>query len=203
MSTSTDLLYYVYAYLRKSDLTPYYIGKGSGNRAYDKHRNNIRPKDKSRIVFVETNLTEIGSLAIERRMIRWYGRKDLGTGILRNLTDGGDMPPLRKGSIMSSETKIKMSLASTGRLHSSETKIQLSVDKKGENNPMYGKHHSDETKAKVSSALKGIPKSDEMRARVSASKKGKPCSEETKEKIRAAFLARKSTILPCELRVFL
>jgi hypothetical protein len=81
--------FYTYAYLRE-DRTPYYIGKGSKKDIY-KNKGEIKPpKDKSRIIFLKQNLTEEEAFKHEIYMIAVFGRKDLGTGILHNRTDGGE-----------------------------------------------------------------------------------------------------------------
>ncbi len=88
-----DNRFYTYAYLRKGDRTPYYIGKGTGKRAYDRHTHRVKvPDDRDRIIFLKENISEREAWDYEREMIQFYGRKDLGTGILRNMSDGGEGP---------------------------------------------------------------------------------------------------------------
>lgn len=81
--------FYVYAYERK-DGTPYYIGKGTGRRAYNTRRIINKPKDESRIKFYYNNLSESESFRLEKALIGFFGKKCDGTGILRNIADGGD-----------------------------------------------------------------------------------------------------------------
>lgn len=134
-------IFYVYAYLRSTDSTtapagtPYYIGKGKEFRAWESHGKLPIPKDKSNIILLETNLTEIGAFALERRMIRWYGRKDLRTGILNNKTDGGD--------------------GVSGRIVPEDIRVAHSIKMKGRISPNKGKSPTDETKEKISNSLLG------------------------------------------------
>tara|TARA_Y100001972_G_scaffold114411_1_gene150019 strand:- start:51 stop:1202 length:1152 start_codon:yes stop_codon:yes gene_type:complete len=105
----TDKVFYTYGYLRQKDSkiakagTLYYVGKGKGSRAFSPHRNTPIPKDKNRIIFLKENLTEEEAFNHEMEMIKLYGRVDIGTGILRNLSDGGEGP-----SNPSPETRKKM-----------------------------------------------------------------------------------------------
>lgn len=133
-------IYYVYAYLRTHSSTtaaagtPYYIGKGKGNRAYDPRHSVKLPKDKQYIVFLETGLTEVGALALERRLISWWGRVDKQTGILRNRTDGGDGA---SGRIVNQNTRMLLRQASLGhtrglgKIFTQERKDNISLAKKG------------------------------------------------------------------------
>jgi len=144
--------YYTYAYLRE-DGTPYYIGKGKAGRITNNlHRISI-PKEKERIIFLKKNLTDEEARKHEIYMIAILGRKDLGTGILRNMTDGGEGCA---GRVLSEETKKKISQSHKGRKKSeahrkalSEAKLgkkitedhrkNMSASLKGEKNPAYGK----------------------------------------------------------------
>ena len=102
--------FYTYAYLRENR-TPYYIGKGKGPRAYRSHGWH-EPPPIERILFLKQELSEEEAHKHEIYMISVLGRKDKGTGILRNLTDGGEG---QSGFKFSDESIAKMSLYHSNR----------------------------------------------------------------------------------------
>jgi hypothetical protein len=171
---SAHLIYYVYAYLRK-DGTPYYIGKGKGNRAYGNHGYHKPPKNKNRIHICESKLTEIGALALERRLIKWYGRKDTNSGILINKTDGGD--------------------GVSGLTHTKKTRKKISEAKKGKTSTWKGKTPTKETREKMSKSAKkrgahSLEVYQIIGKKVSESKKGVLFSEDHKKSLSEAAFKR-------------
>jgi hypothetical protein len=81
-------MFYTYLWLRE-DGTPYYVGKGTGDRAFVKRGHRLYPpKNKTRILLQEFS-DESSAFVAERFLIGFYGREDLGTGRLLNFTDGG------------------------------------------------------------------------------------------------------------------
>ena len=85
-------MYYTYAYLRE-DRTPYYIGKGTGNRAYVSHRRkngvDFKPRSENQILILKHFECEKDAYEHEKYLIFLYGLK-INNGLLINMTNGGD-----------------------------------------------------------------------------------------------------------------
>jgi hypothetical protein len=180
------MIYYTYAYLRV-DRTPYYIGKGKGNRAYRRrYKGEIKsPKDKSRIIFLKQDLTEEEAFRHEKYMISVFGRKDLGTGILHNRTDGGEGC---SGAKRSEETKLKMRTPKKTTINMKKPKSEEHKKKIGLHRK--GKKHTEEARKKMSDAQVRRIITDEFREKIQKSRMGRKHSEETKQKMREKALLR-------------
>ena len=148
--------FYVYAFVSKTDnKTVRYIGKGKGTRMTDDSGRRYRVPLKNRKK-VAKGLTEQEAFNLERFLIALYGRLDLETGTLTNLTDGGEGS---SGYVPTEETRAKMSAARLGVAKSEEHKANIAKGQKdkrwagkqgaarrqaaserlsGQNNPMWG-----------------------------------------------------------------
>jgi hypothetical protein len=152
--------YYVYEYLR-TDNTPYYIGKGRKNRAFTKQGHTVPLPSKDRIRFVAENLSAEDAKNLEIDLISKYGRKDNGTGILRNMTDGGEGSP---GRIVTEEQKRKIKLARAKQITTEETREKM-------RQAHTGRVHSAETKQKMTDSALGKKKSLETIQRIKEARK--------------------------------
>lgn len=182
--------FYTYLWLRE-DGTPYYIGKGKGKRGFETHKNRHHivgvPKDEVNIITQEFP-TEAEAFEAEILLISFYGRKDLGTGCLRNLTNGGEG---NAGKIISEEQKHKLNIASRAA---------------GCGYYWLGRKRSEEHQRKMNEALKKIPHtwaigkslSEEVKRKMSEAQKGKTFSEAYKYKIGEANKLRRITRTHCK-----
>ena len=171
-------MFYTYAFLRE-DGTPYYIGKGSGNRCYVKCGRNVGMPPRERIIKLKENLTEEDAFRHEVYLIAILPN-------LHNLTDGGE--------------------GASGHKKTDEEKKALSERMKN-NNPMFnpevrermrlsqtGKKQSQETIDKRLETIRnngGVKLTEEQREKISRGNRGKPKSEAHKQAMRAAWVRRK------------
>ena len=161
--------YYVYMFIRSADSSagpagsPYYIGKGKGQRAFDRKRSGMRPpNDRRYITICSSCLTEEQAFDKEIELISHYGRVDLGTGILRNRTNGGEGVA---GATWKRSPRTE------------EHKARLSAALKGKGHPQL-----EETKKKIAGTLTGRSRPLEVVQKISNSKVGKSCSPSTEFK---------------------
>ena len=180
-------MFYTYLWLRE-DGRPYYVGKGHGDRAFDWHKRVGRAPSRDRII-IQEHLSEEDAFAAEVFLIAFYGRKDLRTGCLTNLTDGGEgpagqrmpesfrrfhservkanpFPPLSAESRKRIAQKLKGRKMSASFCDKNRQRIR-------ENNPFKGRKHSEETRKRMSERAKARFKTPEGLAMASAAgKKG-------------------------------
>lgn len=211
--------YYVYYYLRSQDSTqshgakkgsPYYVGRGIKGRAWNKLHTVKVPKDTSNIIIIAEGLTREQADKIEILHIALWGRLDVGTGILRNRTNGGGGA---NGFRHSPEECLRIGERSRQRKHSLEAKKKIGYanrmrvvsddTKEKQRIAATGRKHTEETKSRLREIRKNQVFTEAHKKNMSLARKGKklgPCSDATKEKLRQTALNKKIKILESQAK---
>lgn len=180
--------FYTYIHIRNDIGEVFYVGKGTGRRAFALGRNpywnSVVAKHGHTVHIVAYFANEADAFEHEREMIAEL--REAGFN-LANMTDGGEgtsnpSPEVRaKLRNPSDETRAKISKAASNP--SNETRTKMSVASKGHRRGL-GRIHSQETRAKLSAASKGHSPSDETRVKISARNRERVFSDETRAKLR-------------------
>lgn len=140
---------YLYAHIRKSNNSPFYIGVGDKKRPYNfTNRNELWKNEYSKhgcvVQIIEESSDYVHLYEKEKELIEYYGRINEGNGILTNISTGGlgsggikftneeieRRRQMMKNRQTSAETRLKMSLSKKGRKLSDITKKRMSQSHK-------------------------------------------------------------------------
>lgn len=181
--------HYTYAHVRNDTGQVFYIGKGSGRRAWSRqgrsqywHR--VVDKHGYTVQMLAPWATETEALQHEILLIECM--RDLGMPLC-NATLGGEGA---NGLVHSIETKQRIAQAQRGRSKSAETRAKLSA-------AHIGRTFSSERVQQMSDARKGLPghpHTAETKAKIAAARIGKPGPVPTAETLRKRSASMKATI---------
>lgn len=198
MNNIQPRVFYVYEYWDISEYppVPLYVGKGCGKRAWShiKRSTNRRLQYKINLLIskgfppdikiIQQNLLHEEACILERERIVEYGRRNMKTGTLYNLTDGGEGS---YGRICSEETKNIFSKQRKGKSRTESQKeafknraplTEEQLNKKRIHlAEIRKKSHTDDSNKKRAQSLKGHKPSDHTREIWSKQRKGRgPCN---------------------------
>ncbi|RWX22083.1 hypothetical protein EHH54_39465 [Rhizobium leguminosarum] len=180
--------FYVYAWTRPDTGHVFYVGKGHGKRDKSPKANPIFKRIVAKlkaagllpiISRIHENLSEAEAFSHEMEEILRFGRIDLGTGTLANLTAGGEGPA---GVVHSEETRQKRSRSLLGKVKSQEHRDNISA-------AVTGRVKTPEHLEKIARKRRGTKASEETLAKMSASQSGKKLSELHRKKIALASIS--------------
>jgi len=192
----------VYRHRRNDSNDIFYIGIGHNkNRATSKtgrseYWKRIEKKYGRQVEIIAKDLTWADACELEIFLIKEYGRLDLKTGNLVNMTDGGEgvtnlsyesrkkISESQLGVKLSKEHCEAISRGLMGRVVTQEHRDNISNANKGRVSPMKDKKMSDESRLKMSKTRKGVKFSKKHKESISKANKGRVFSEEHKANLR-------------------